>query len=216
MNKFPCVGRSKTRLGKSVGYEESAYVAKLLLEDFVDKASDVCDVVVSTPRSDVHKFAKKYPDFDVYGRNEDLMKGLVETIRDSYVDNSGKFVAVTGDVIVSKNDISSWFDDLSKYDLSIGPTRDWSFYRIGFSEKFGTNFIGTNPEKLDSRYFSNVFWKLFSHFPKINIGTAKRDIDNIEDLRKEINSESLSKKAKKYFESLVYKNSRFENFINES
>lgn len=208
LNKFPCAGRSKTRLGKDIGYRESAHIAKLLLEDFVDNASRVCDVTVACSIEDAGKFLGHYPGLNVYGGAEGLFHRLSESVRHQYNDkNTDKVIVATGDIIASEGKIDEWFKELSSYDLSVGPTKDFRFYRAGLTKKFGEKFsrsLSENPNLV--RFLYAGARALFS-FPKIKIGKTKRDIDTLYDLcMVKPDDSTSSKETLDYIDKIINEN----------
>ena len=73
LSKFPRAHRSKTRLGKSVGYENSAKLAQFLLEDIVNTASQVCDVTIASPYGDEPAFRNAYSHWNFYGEGSSFI-----------------------------------------------------------------------------------------------------------------------------------------------
>ena len=207
LNKFPSAGKSKTRLGKTIGYKESAHVAMLLLEDLVRNASRVSNVTVVCPSNDICSFSEHYPGLKTYGTKKGLIHQLSQSMIYKYDNiNSDKVIAITGDILASEETMDEWFSDLKNYDLLVGPTNDLGFYLAGLNKKFGGVFSGFLSENSGMvNFFYSGAISLF-HLPKIKICRAKRDIDYIDDLRGvTFNSDTSSKKTLDYVARILDK-----------
>jgi len=184
VNKFPTEGKSKTRLGKQIGYDSSSQIARLLLEDLIHNASQVCAVTIVSPIEDVDKFKTEYPEISVYGAPNGLIPSLSCSIKHQYLtQKSGKVIAITGDIVSNEEEINGWFNDLSTHDLLVGPTQDLRLYLAGLDYEFGEYFsqeLSANPSL---RNFLYACFRGISHLPRTKIGKIKRDIDTLDDLR---------------------------------
>jgi glycosyltransferase A (GT-A) superfamily protein (DUF2064 family) len=205
INKYPNEGTSKTRLGRDVGYEKSANLARLLLEDLIHNASQVCGVTVVSPLGDLDKFRSKYPELEVYGAPVGLIPSLSCSIQHQYDrKNSKKVIVITGDIIASEEEIDGWFNDLKSHNLIIGPTRDFRFYQAGLDEEFGERFAQYLSENPSFENFLYAGFKTVLGIPKIKISGIKRDIDTLDDLKRiQIGSIALPERTRDYIRTLV-------------
>ena len=185
MMKFPTPGRSKTRLGKDIGYETSAQFAKYMLEDMVAEASKTCNVTISCPNRDIDDFSRAYPDWNLCHRTgESLSLGLPNSFKYIYdKKDAEKVIAVTGDLILSEKELDSYFNHLDNSNILVGPTYDFRFYLAGFDEKYGNRFASYLDKPITHMNFFTSCIKTIATAPKIKIMDRKRDIDNLHDLR---------------------------------
>ena len=185
LNKFPREGRSKTRLGRDIGYKASAQFAKYMLEDIVAAASQVCSVAVACPKSDVDDFSRAYPGWNFYQRTEEsLSLGLPDSFRHIYNKKQAqKVIAVTGDIILNERELDSLFNHLNRFNILAGPTFDLRFYLAGFDEKYGSQFASYLNKSPSFLNFSTSCIRIMAKVPKVKIIKRKRDIDTLDDLK---------------------------------
>lgn len=189
ISKFPQEGRVKTRLGKDIGYDKSAYLARCLLEDIISTASNVCKVSIASCADDVQMFREHYPDYSIYPSTENsLIPKLCDSIREIYANGCGKVIAVTSDLFIDEKELHSWFKDLDDHNLLIGPTYDLMFYLFGSDHRLGSIADSYLSKRMlggslissllkESRQTGRIF-------PRFRILPFKRDIDTLNDLRK--------------------------------
>ena len=185
LNKFPREGRSKTRLGKDIGYKASAQFAKCMLEDMVAVASQVCNVTIACPKCDIDDFSRAYPGWDFYQRvGYSLILGLPDSFRYIYNKKEAKkVIAVTGDIIISEGELDSWFNHLDRFNILAGPTFDSRFYLAGFDEIYGSQFASYLDKQPSLVNFLTACVRIMAKVPKVKIMKRKMDIDTLDDLK---------------------------------
>jgi len=196
LSEFPEVFKTKTGIGADTSYKESAKLAQHLLEDIVKAASQVCNVTVVTSHEDAKKFNqdKKYSQWNVYGSEKGLIHQLSDSIKNRHLNEARNVIAISGDVVVRKDEIESWFKDLDKYSSLIGQTigpgdfryldfqLNHPFYMIGFDKKFGTYLAKNLPSNPNFASFAYACLKGVLEFHKLKITQRKRHINTIHDL----------------------------------
>ncbi|MEA3513909.1 MAG: hypothetical protein U9R34_00350 [Nanoarchaeota archaeon] len=185
LNNFPREGKSKTRLGKDIGYKASAQFAKYMLEDIVTVASKVCSITVACPKNDIDDFSRAYPGWDFYQRTQySLVLGLPDSFRYIYNKNGPKkVIAVTGDIIINERELDSWFNHLDRFNILAGPTFDLRFYLGGLDEKYGSQFASYLDKYPSFANFLNSCISIMAKVPKVKIVKRKIDIDTLDDLK---------------------------------
>ena len=195
-SEFPQSFITKTSIGVDIGYNESAKLAKFLLEDIVNAASQVCNVTIVTSHEDAEKFNqdRKYSQWNVYESEKGLIHQLSDSLKDKYSNKARKVIAISGDVVVKRGEIESWFEDLNKYDSLIGPSIGSSdfryldfqlmhpFYMISFDKQFGRYFtenLSSTPSFAD---FAYAYFKGVLKFGLPKRAQQKRHINTIHDL----------------------------------
>jgi glycosyltransferase A (GT-A) superfamily protein (DUF2064 family) len=203
VSKFPAAGVSKTRLGRDIGFEESAKLAKFMLEDMVSTASQVCNVTISAHYSSVQNFRETYPDWNVidYGKsNLNALLRWAETVRRMYEKNDPKkVVAVVSDIVVKKSEIEKWFKELDKHNLLIGPV-----YLGGLDADFGREFTSQLSGNPNLGNFMYACLRGILKQPKTKVLPKKTDVDRLSDVVELLDSGIVPPgRTKEYMKQLV-------------
>ena len=149
--KYPSPGKVKTRLGKQVGYEVSAALYRLFVEETfaLVKRADVQNVYVAIdPEEKLHDFSTMVPrGFHVFSQSG---KNLGERLFNAfdYVSSEGaeRVMALGSDSpTLPAEFVDRGFSHLANVDLVVGPADDGGYYLIGVKQ----------PEK---RLFENIDW----------------------------------------------------------
>ncbi|MFH0868490.1 MAG: hypothetical protein V1831_04205 [Candidatus Woesearchaeota archaeon] len=186
LNKFPRKSHSKTRLGRQLdnialeideqeeedkprfnGYEESAKLAQLLLDDVVNAALPVCDVTIACPNYDADDLKKEYPNLSIYGGSESLIARPLKWVKDTHTKKKlEKVVIMTGDVVVKTQEVESWFNHLDKYKFLFGPTIGGMFYNnymIGFNKEIVKYFAAEESNFKNFPYGRVIGWSRIAY-----------------------------------------------------
>ncbi len=207
-SKFPQEGKAKTRLGKYIGYDKSAYLARCLLEDIISTAYGICKVTVSSCADDIAMFREHYPEWDIYPSKENsLIPKLCDSIMKKYSLGCGKIIAITSDLLIDEKELHSWFKELDNYSLLFGPTYDRRFYLFGSDQRLarvaGSYLSGNMPTGCLISKLLKEYKGSGRIFPRFRILPFKRDIDTLDDLRKLSGQIPKSyKRTSKFMESL--------------
>jgi len=185
LNKFPREGKSKTRLGKDIGYKASAQFAKYMLEDIVAVASNVCSITIACPKGDIDDFNRAYPYWNFYQRTQySLILGLPDSVRYIYNKKGAKkVIAITGDIIFNERELDSWFNHLDRFNILAGPTFDLRFYLGGLDEKYGSKFASYLDKHPSFSNFLTSCIGIMTKVPKVKIVKRKIDIDTLDDIK---------------------------------
>ena len=194
MAKYPYPGKVKTRLGKEIGYENSAQIFRELLERYVEVASSIAEVTIVThpPMPNYPHYAdfkKDYPSWDFFQANSSLLQGKVSDCLFSLKKNvdSGleKVVLTTGDLVVSSQEVEGWFSKLDEVDIVVGPTKDLRFYGVGFKNSALCSFVQAQDKDISTIGYLKGVVSCLCGFHSIGFLPFKRDIDTKSDLEKE-------------------------------
>jgi rSAM/selenodomain-associated transferase 1 len=140
MTKYPTVGDVKTRLGKSMGYEEAAKLYICFLKDTVEKVKQLGRpfFVYYTPDDMVEKFKQllgeklEYVPQKGVGLGERLYNGFKASALMEYP----AAIALASDVPdLPVSILRESLKKLESYDSVLGPSSDGGYYLIGLREQ---------------------------------------------------------------------------------
>lgn len=209
LTKLPQAGESKTRLGIEIGYDRSAKVARFLLENIVNQASNCCRVTIVADYGQAARFKEEFPSWNVYGSKiGPLVLKIADAVKETYAANDARqVVTITSDLYVTEAEIDSWFKRLDGLNLLIGRSSGLEFFLAGMCHEFGHRLVS---HLSDTSNYPNFIYasikSLVSLIPgrisKIGILPAKKDIDTLKDLY-EVLTSIPDAAAKNYIMSLI-------------
>lgn len=207
-SKYPQAKVSKTRLGRDVGYDESALLARFLLEDLVEEASQVCDVSILCPYEDLVQFEEFYPHWSIEAYEYLPYDKLVGRMTRAYRKREGnveKIINIPGDLVVSQEMLYRWFNDLYVHDLSVVPSTDLRFAMLGSNTK-GIQLISQNLINRPGRLsLAGSLLKSWYKGCSTKVYAPLRDIDTQSDLKTYLQSHTfLSQSTQEFAEYLAY------------
>ncbi len=189
VTKLPQTGQSKTRLGSEIGYDKSAALARFLLENIVNQASNCCRVTIVAHNSQAARFKEEFPSWVVYASKSDsMLLKIADAVKETYsASDSGQVVTITSDLYVTEAEIDSWFNRLDRLNLLIGCSRGLELFLAGMHDDFGHQLasqLSNVPTYLNFTY--GCIKSLASLIPgrinKIGVLPPKQDIDTLKDL----------------------------------
>ena len=138
--KFPQAGKVKSRLGKTIGYQESADLYHCFIKDIITRCSNVADkrtLCYSPDTIDSSTWFKKLAgdDYDLWLQPEvDLGSRMISFVQVEFDQQADKVVIIgTDSPSLPLHFIEEAFLKLNQADVVIGPATDGGFYLIGFS-----------------------------------------------------------------------------------
>ena len=145
--KRPLAGYAKTRLGKSIGLEESAgiyarFLYQCLLELVKLDRNEICIEISLASPEDVPFFRLAFPEFQIRSQNGgNLGQRFAHSFQKAF-DQDAEAVMVIGTDIpdLDRSIIQSGFDALNENEVVIGPDMDGGYYLIGTRLKTATLF----------------------------------------------------------------------------
>ena len=183
--RYPKPGTSKTRLGRQIGYENSAELAQCILEDLMATASLVCDITIAAPSlEDAVLFKNSYPSRRIFtaSRMHILYQGL-ESIKNNFKTKpEHHIISLLGDMLVTEQDLDTWYASFQRHDLLFGLSHDGGLYMTGMKNTFGQKFVCYLTDTPTYSNFIAACYKSLKHFPRIRFAHIKRDIDFLDDL----------------------------------
>lgn len=194
MSKYPFPGSSKTRLGRYIGYEKSAIIAKSLLDDTLDISRMYTDnVYISCPKKDEKLFGENYPDIDLLSsqKSSGCMHDSVislETVFNETLSNKAAIISPDTPAF----DISFFskvFEELDKNRYVAGFNRDKKPYMLGLNRKFAESKQKSLLKNLPNNFtnivansayyfFRRPFFKVYREKETIDIDTC-RDLADV-------------------------------------
>ncbi len=186
--KFPQAGKVKSRLGKTIGYQESAELYHCFLQDIITRLNNIADkrtLCYSPGTNDSTTWFRELAqdDYHLWLQPEvDLGSRMISFVQAEFDQQASKVVIIgTDSPSLPLQFIEDAFVKLSKSDVVIGPATDGGFYLIGFS----------NPEVPD---LSAVNWSsstvleetveiISQNGLSLDLLSPWYDIDSVEDLQ---------------------------------
>ncbi|MBT3464972.1 DUF2064 domain-containing protein [archaeon] len=143
MSKYPEAGYSKTRLGESIGFENSADIAKAFLDDLILTYQDKYNIVVGGPAEDTEKFLENYPTLTYVGSKGSVHVQMRNAIKYAFSQNlnSNKVLAINADLpTLKQKNISDIFESLNDYGFVIQNTNRNKFGLIGMNKEYSKKY----------------------------------------------------------------------------
>ena len=142
--KYPAPGEVKTRLAKTVGFEEAARMYRELAGDNFKMMTPlyqrkICDLVVAFDPPDKERDFKKWfvlPCEYWAQQGNGLGERLTSAFHEAFQRQAKRVIAVGSDTLNLTADIlEEAFEKLATEDVVIGPARDGGYYLIGLSRQ---------------------------------------------------------------------------------
>ena len=177
----PELGKTKTRLAKTVGDETALEIYKFLLE----KTRDISSKVTSDKAV---YYSIKIRENDIWDSStyqkhqqvgEDLGIRMLNAFKNGFKAGYEKVMIIGSDLYdLTSEDIENAFDELNNNDLVIGPAEDGGYYLLGMNSLHSTIFKNKNwgTETVRKDTLSDLKDK------KVKLLAFKNDIDVYEDI----------------------------------
>lgn len=200
--KYPESGSVKTRLGKGIGYQEAARLYETLLRELIEgvtpcsaEKENCNDIGGHNSGYDLNLFVDDRHSLDAYRlklgshliyvhqKGSDLGEKMIHAFDHAFKRGYERVVLMGSDIpMVDSKAIVSFFEDLTKDQMVIGPTTDGGYYAIGFKKgvDYRPIFQGI-PWSTDSVFKITVNKAISLGIPH-TIETERFDIDTVEDL----------------------------------
>ena len=145
--KKPLPGYAKTRLGKEIGFEESAGVyARFLYQalfELIELTHEEISVELSLASdSDKAFFTLAFPEFLISSQmGSDLGQRFTRSFKDAFENGADSVVVIGSDIPdLDRSIIQAAFKALEENDVVIGPDTDGGYYLFGTRKKNATLF----------------------------------------------------------------------------
>jgi hypothetical protein len=193
MAKYPAVGEVKTRMGKSMGYEEAAYLYLCFLRDTVEKVSGlgVPFFIYYTPDDRMKEFQHLLGDDLIYVPQvgADLGERLFNGFKLSSEMGYTSAIALASDAPDLPGSIlDEAVTKLDEFDSVIGPSPDGGYYLIGL------NGHAASPELFQGIAWSTdtVYAETMARIEEKQISCHSlvpwADVDHVDDLERLLSS----------------------------
>ena len=138
--KYPEANRVKTRLGREIGYTESAqFYEKMVIGQISDLTCNDYDLAFYVDdRHDIASYKEKFGGDGAYfyQKGPDLGERMVRAITESFQRNYSRVILMGSDIpLVDAPAVKGFFNHLFIADMVIGPAMDGGYYLIGFQSK---------------------------------------------------------------------------------
>ena len=183
--KYPSPGRVKTRLTKSIGDKDAAWLYRCFVEDMLEMLTETgSDVWICFDPAE-----KKEKSTEWIGtgykflpqRGDNLGERMKNAFNDAFAENIKQAILIGSDIPDLPSEIiESAFNNLSKSGVVIGPSRDGGYYLIGFSSHTFTPEVFDDIPWSTSMVLDRTMDKMGKNKPAIL--TQFTDIDTVEDL----------------------------------
>ena len=182
--RSPELGKVKTRLARSIGDQSALNIYKILLKHTADVLRDLSfdKVVYFSEKIDNNDFWENSLFEKKLQKGADLGERMHHAFDTAFNKGYKKVLIIGSDLFdLTSSLITSAFEALETYDISIGPSLDGGYYLLGM-------------KKLQPEVFKNKKWGTDSVLEntlqdlkkqKIKLLKALNDIDTLEDLQQQ-------------------------------
>lgn len=184
--KYPEPEQVKTRLGRQIGYVNSArlyeQMVKQQLSDLICNAYDLACYVDDGHEIDQYmaKFGPALSFF--YQHGKDLGERMAEAIVESFQRGYARVILMGSDIpLLDAPGVRLFFDHLRTAQMVIGPAMDGGYYMIGFQRNVSVWPIFQNIAWSTTNVFKNTLANAADL--KVEIEKLWFDMDTLEDLK---------------------------------
>lgn len=189
--KYPEPGKVKTRLGKSIGYQNASDIYSVFIKHLLSEFTDQNNYTVTVYYSPKGKESNLEILFGIKNMRPQKGKSLGEKLSnafdESFASGFSNTIVIGSDCIeINNNDIEKAFKLLSgNHQTVLGPTPDGGYYLVGLSEK-NYPVLFKDIDWSTERVFTQTMDKIKN--AGINNKTLKyyRDIDEISDINSNV------------------------------
>lgn len=188
--KEPIVGKVKTRLARTIGENDACEIYKLLLENLINlKLEKSIDIFIAVD-SYTKEYQRFFPNLNLFlqeGKN--IGEKMSNSFKNIFSKDYEKVVLVGGDIpLLDEKIIADAFNELRTFQAVISKTEDKGYYLIGFQKE------SFSSKAFEIDFSNDVYNQTLNSLKNLNVkeGIELFDIDEIEDLRKFANLQTIN------------------------
>ena len=130
--KPPVPGNVKTRLAKTLGYEDAALLASAMLHDVWTAVSGAAEAIPVLAAAGAGCFSITVPSENVWHQGTGELGSRIETILQRGLRDAPAAIALGADSpLITSQHVKEAIHQLQSNDAVIGPSRDGGFYLLG-------------------------------------------------------------------------------------
>lgn len=142
----PVLGKTKTRLAKTIGDEKALKIYLKLLTHTLQTASRLKKATVRlcfTEQADESDFFKAYNFENTQQKGDDLGQRMQHEFEKGFAEGYGKVVVIGTDLpTLATHHLENAFEALNTFDAVLGPAADGGYYLLGLKKSIPEVFRG--------------------------------------------------------------------------